>query len=297
MHKHEKPRSEILEELGEVTGEGGAFTTTYHPSRHEEGWLLESVRAFFEEAWIVDVLGRVRGGKEASVYRCAAHPRTALALLAAKVYRPHMFRSLRNDAMYREGREVLAEDGKIVKKNDDRVMRALGKKTAYGLQVAHTSWLVHEFRTMRYLYDAGGALPRPIAATSNAILMEYVGDAQRAAPTLNEVSLGPREGAELLDVVLDTVRLLLRQGLVHGDLSASNILYWQREVAIIDFPQVATIERNRSARRILECDLQRVCAYFASQGVERDAEALAEDLWTQYARHVPEPLVADEAIW
>jgi RIO kinase 1 len=206
--KHEKPRSEILAELGEVTGQDAGFTTTYHPSRHEEGWLLGSLRTFYEEAWIVDVLGRVRGGKEASVYRCQAHSRTELALLAAKVYRPRMFRSLRNDAMYREGREVLAGDGKPVKKTEDRVMRALGKKTAFGLQVAHTSWLMHEYTTMRRLYEAGGALPRPIVASDNAILMEYLGDAHRAAPTLNEVALEPREAEALFEVVLHNVHLL-----------------------------------------------------------------------------------------
>lgn len=298
VQKHEKPRSEILAELGEVTGQGAEFQTAYHPSRHEEGWLLGSVRSFFDEAWIVDVLARVRGGKEASVYRCQAHPRTELDLLAAKVYRPHMFRSLRNDAMYREGREVLAGDGKVVKKTDDRVMRALGKKTSFGLQVAHTSWLMHEYTTMRRLYDAGGAVPRPIAATDNAILMEYVGDAQRAAPMLSEVALGPREARELWEVVLRNMHLLLQQGLVHGDLSAYNILWWQGEIAIIDFPQVTAIEGNQSARGILERDVRRVCEYFRGQGVERDPEALTAELWSQYAPpSVREPLVAGEMTW
>jgi len=201
-----------------------------------------------------------------------------LALLAAKVYRPHMFRSLRNDAMYREGREVLAGDGKPVKKTKDRVMRALGKKTSFGLQVAHTSWLMHEFVTMRRLYEAGGALPRPIAATDNAILMAYLGDAHRAAPTLNEVALEPREAEALFEVVLHNVHLLLREGLVHGDLSAYNILYWEGEIALIDFPQVTVIAGNRGARGILERDVRRVCEYFAGQGVDRDPEALVDGL-------------------
>lgn len=298
VHKHEKARSEILEALGEVTGQGAEFQTIYHPSRHEEGWLLGSLRAFFEEAWVVDVLGRVRGGKEASVYRCQAHARTGLALVAAKVYRPHMFRSLRNDATYREGREVLAGDGKVVKATDDRVMRALGKKTAFGLQVAHTSWLMHEYTTMQRLHQAGGALPRPIAATENAILMEYLGDAHRAAPTLNEVALGPREARELFDVVMHNVRLLLDQGVVHGDLSAYNILYWQGAIALIDFPQVAMIEGNHNARDILGRDVRRVCEYFAAQGVERDPESLADALWDEFAPPgAREPAITGEAIW
>ena len=283
LQKHEKPRSEILADLGEVTGQDAEFGTTYTPSRHEEGWLLSSLHAFFEDAWISDVLARVRGGKEASVYRCQAHARTEMSLVAAKVYRPHMFRSLRNDAMYREGREVLAGDGHVVKKSDARIMRALGKKTGFGLQVAHTSWLMHEYTTMSWLYAEGGAVPRPIAAAENAILMEYLGDARRAAPTLNEVSLGPAEARRLFDVTMHTVHLMLQRGVVHGDLSAYNILYWEGAIAVIDFPQITALEGNRSARRILERDVTRTCDYFAAQGVDCDPDALAEDLWQRYA--------------
>ena len=71
-------------------------------------------------------------------------PETGLELVAAKVYRPRMFRNLRNDKMYRDGRELLTADGKHGKP-DDRMIRAVGKKTAYGQQVAHTSWLMYEF--------------------------------------------------------------------------------------------------------------------------------------------------------
>jgi RIO kinase 1 len=118
----------------------------------------------------------------------------------------------------------------------------------------------------------------PIAASDNAILMEYLGDAYRAAPTLNEVALELGEARELFGVVMHNVHLLLRQGVVHGDLSTYNILYWEGAIALIDFPQVTTIEGNRSARDILERDVRRVCEYFAAQGVDCDPEALAKEL-------------------
>lgn len=44
--------------------------------------------------------------------------------------------------------------------------------------------------------------------------------------------------------------------------------------------------------------MRRVCDYFAGQGVERDPEALVEELWAQYAPpDVREPFVANEAAW
>ena len=75
------------------------------PARQERAWLLGYLEEFYKNQIITDILGKVRGGKEATVYCCAAHPSTGFELIAAKVYRPAMFRNLRNDAAYRQGRE------------------------------------------------------------------------------------------------------------------------------------------------------------------------------------------------
>src|SRR5207245_2379284 len=132
-----------------------------------------------------------------SVYRCEAHPTTNMGLLAAKVYRPRMFRNLRNDKLYREGRSVLTETGTSVRPNEHRIMRAIGKKSGFGVQVEHTSWLMYEYTTMQRLYKAGVAVPQPIASAENAILMGYVGDEKMAAPTLNQIRLDRDEAADL----------------------------------------------------------------------------------------------------
>jgi len=274
-----------LAETSDVGATGDDFKTSYKPGRYEEGWLLSSLRSFYDQRLIRDVLGQVKGGKEASVYRCEAGPGAdadGQILLAAKVYRPRRFRNLRNDKMYREGRPVLTAEGRAVKNSDQRIMRALGKKSAFGMEVQHTSWLMYEYTTMTLLHDAGAAVPRPLAAGENAILMAYRGDAQRAAPTLNEVSLDPDEAAALLDEVLRNVALMLQHDLIHGDLSAFNILYWEGAVTLIDFPQVVSPHTNENARALLRRDLARVCDYFARQGASRDPDALLDKLWTQF---------------
>ena len=66
-----------------------------------------------------------------------------------------------------------------MRKTDHRLMRALGKKTAFGVQVEHTSWLMHEYRSRRC---TGAAVPQPFAANDNTIIMGYVGDEHVAAP-------------------------------------------------------------------------------------------------------------------
>ena len=49
-----------------------SFNFTYRAARFEEWWLLESLGDFYEHKWISDVLRRLKGGKEASVYLCQA---------------------------------------------------------------------------------------------------------------------------------------------------------------------------------------------------------------------------------
>lgn len=262
---------------------GGDFITTYHPSRHERTWLLSSLRPFYTQNLITDVLASVKGGKEASVYRCAAHRATGQEILAAKVYRPRQFRSLRNDKMYREGRPVLTAEGVQVKRSDSRIMRALGKNTAFGQAVAHTSWLMYEYTTLETLHAAGAAVPRPYGAAENAILMEFGGDAQNAAPTLIETSLEPDEAEHLLKVTFTNIEIMLQHNVIHGDLSAYNILYWDGRITLIDFPQVVAVDTNPNAYAILERDIIRVCEYFARQGARlKSPAALLNDLWDRY---------------
>jgi RIO kinase 1 len=278
-----RTRGEILAALtDDLTDVELSFSTTYRPSRHEEGWLLASLHSFYDQGLISDVLALVKGGKEASVYCCEAHPATGLGLLAAKVYRPRMFRSLRNDRMYRQGREVLTPNGRPAGMQAQRVAHAILSKTAFGLQAAHTSWLMHEFTTLERLWEAGASVPRPIAASENAILMSYHGDEQMAAPTLNTVGLSLDEVEPLFQEMLRNIDLMLQHDLVHGDLSAYNILYWQGELTLIDFPQVVNLRANDNARFIFQRDIQRTCEYFALQGAACEPGPIADELWTRY---------------
>ena len=294
-YKPKRTKNQIIAEIADTTTIEGDFSPTYQPARYEAGWLLDSIRPFYDEELITDVLTQVKGGKEASVYRCQGHPGTGQALLAVKVYRPRQFRNLRNDKMYREGRSTLTSEGRVVKTTDHRIMRAMGKKTEFGAKVEHTSWLMYEYTTLQILFEAGGAVPQPLAAGDNAILMQFVGDAQLAAPTLNEISLEPGLAQSLFAEVLRNIDLMLQHQLIHGDLSAYNILYWDGQITIIDFPQVTNSQTNPKARFILERDIIRVCDYFAQQGVKCDPVAIVNDFWQRYLALNPQDEAADES--
>jgi RIO kinase 1 len=294
--KPKPPTSVLIAQLAESTGIEAGFNPTYHPARFEEGWLFDSVRSFYEDHLISDVLARIKGGKEANVYRCAADPLLGTALVAAKVYRPQQFRNLRNDKLYREGRQILTEAGRPVKESDHRLMRAIGKKTATGVEVSHTSWLMHEYTTLQRLYALDAAVPQPIAVNGNALLMSYHGDEQQAAPTLNGVRLEWDEANLLFKEVLRNIGIMLQHGLIHGDLSAYNILYWESTITIIDFPQVTYAQSNRHAYDILRRDVTRVCEYFAAQGVRCAPAAITNELWDRYAALDPDDAAADASM-
>lgn len=292
-HVPKKSQEDVIEMLAEETDLETSFETTYQPSPFEEGWLLSSLKPFYMMGFITDVLAQVKGGKEASVYRCEMHAEHGGGLVAAKVYRPRKFRNLRNDKMYREGRVTLKSDGKEVKATDQRIMRALNKKSAYGDEVAHTSWLMYEYTTMKRLYEVGANIPKPIYNSSNAILMEYIGDAHIAAPILNSVNLDSDEVKPLFNIVLRNIDLMLQLDLIHGDLSAYNILYWEGEIRLIDFPQVTNIHTNSNAYFILKRDIERICDYFAGQGLKRDPQHLTDKLWRKYSHERPRDVEAD----
>jgi RIO kinase 1 len=274
-----------------------SFNFTYKAARFEEGWLLDSLGDFYEHRWITDVLRRLKGGKEASVYLCRGGDATGTDLVTAKVYRPRMLRNLKNDQQYRTGRADLDASGNIIHNDGD--LHAMEKRTNYGEGLRHQSWIAYEFQTLETIHAAGADVPKPYVMEKNAILMEYIGDFGNAAPTLNSVTLDWDEARVLFDRVILNVDLLLANDRIHGDLSAYNILYWDGDITLIDFPQVVHPELNPSAWVIFLRDVTRVCQYFRAQGVKVNARKLAADLWTSHGHKVikevdPSHLDADD---
>ena len=257
-----------------------SYAKALDPLHHERQWVIDSVGHFYREQIISDVTRLVKGGKEANVYACTAHPATGLERIAAKLYRPRMLRSLKNDAIYKAGRQLRDAEGKQIKGR--RIKTALRKKTNFGKSVDIQWWIGNEYRTQTQLYLAGANVPKPIGHQGNTILMEYIGDEYGPAPTLSEVRLPREEAQPLFQRIMDNVWLMLDNHLIHGDLSAYNILYWESAVYLIDFPQMVEARHNPHAYELLERDITRVCDYFRSFGIDSDPGQIARDLWEPY---------------
>jgi RIO kinase 1 len=262
------------------------LTRARHLLRNDDEWLDEdepefpAIDPFIARGLVVEVLGALKSGKEATVYCCRGDPATGTEYLAAKVYRPivgsraHPGRGFRDEAVYRAGRRIL----------DRRLQRALEHKSRAGRAVQYASWVGYEWETLRLLHAAGTDVPRPLARSDGAILMEFVGEGGVPAPLLSSVTLPPTEAVPLFDRLIRGVERWLAAGRVHGDLSPYNILYRPGRLTVIDFPQAVDPRENPHARDLLERDLGNVCGYFARHGVAADAARIADALWRRFRR-------------
>lgn len=205
-------------------------------------------------------------------------------LLARKRYRPRTIShkgelqalgferapTFRNDLVYRDGRNY-------GKRSRDR--RAVERMTNYGKQLVKEKWLGLEFEVMRTAWDAGANMPYPVSFTEDGgLLLQYVGDDERAAPRLAQARLPKDRLEDAWDDLWSSVRILVETGWVHADLSAYNALWWDERVWLIDLPQAVDLVASPHGFDLLHRDVCNVCAWFASRGLDRDPDALYGEL-------------------
>jgi RIO kinase 1 len=113
--------------------------------------------------------------------------------------------------------------------------------------------------------------------------MEWLGDDSRAAGQLRHAHLERAEAHQLQDRLLANIELMLRNNLIHGDLSPFNILYLGRgNVRIIDFPQAIDPRMNPSASMLLSRDIENVARFFERFGIQTNWHKIAADLWRRF---------------
>lgn len=173
-----------------------------------------------------------------------------------------------NDVQYREGRQF--------RKSRDR--RAVERMSTYGKHLLQDRWTGHEHEIMMRLWEAGLNVPYPIGYGDDVFDLEYVGDDTQAAPQLQAARLNPSEVADAFDQMIDGLRVLVAEGIAHGDLSAYNLLWWQDRLWFIDFPQALDIAANLQGLDFLHRDVVNVCTWFRRRGLDIDAEEVFADL-------------------
>lgn len=219
-------------------------------------WVVTSAGAFDTE------LGIVKTGKEADVFLIErADPGQPGAVMAAKRYRSAELRDFTRSSQYEEGRRT----------RRSRDTRAIAKKSAFGRALAADHWALAEFDALSRMYSAGVPVPYPVQVNGTELLMEFIGHGATAAPRLAQV----RDGLpDLLEQVVDAMRLFARAGFAHGDLSPYNLLVHDGRVVVIDLPQIVDTVANPNGMDLLQRDCTNIAEWFTRQRVDCDADEL-----------------------
>ena len=220
-----------------------------------------------EIAWLMGrgyldgIEGELKSGKEATVYL----GRTSAGPAAVKVYRDLAVRSFKNDARYRSGRYI----------GDARVEKAIAQRSAFGRRVQQRLWAAHEYTMLWRLWAGGVPVPEPLVGpdasdigdAGEVVLMRFVGDGAGAAPRLADLRLVPDDARRAFDQAVRALARMWGCGVVHGDYSTYNLLWWRGSVVVIDLPQ-AVEAAHPEARALLERDAASLCRTFRAHGIE-----------------------------
>jgi RIO kinase 1 len=234
------------------------------PEPHPD-WLVTSQGAIDTE------LGILKTGKEADVFlleRADPLDPGHGVVMAAKRYRPPEHRSFHRAASYTEGRSM----------RRSRDERALKRKSTFGREVAAGEWAVSEWGALVRLWNLGLPVPYPVQIDGTEILMEWVTHDGETAPRLAQTRPDPDLLASYYDQMCDALVTLVQAGLVHGDLSAYNILAAGPRLVIIDLPQIVDLVGNANGLDFLLRDCVNICGWFRGRGLDVDGQELFGEL-------------------
>ena len=228
---------QVYDELDDPTQRWSTWLQVEPLSRGPEprpDWVVTSQGAVDTE------LGILKTGKEADVFlleRADPHDPHGGVVMAAKRYRSREHRSFHRSSTYTEGRSM--------KRSRDE--RALKRKSTWGRVVAAGEWAASEWGALTRLWTLGLPVPYPVQIDGSELLMEWITHDGETAPRLAQT----RPSAPLLRSYFDQLReamaLMVGAGLVHGDLSAYNILAAVSGWCSSTFPRWSTWPATRAA--------------------------------------------------
>jgi len=229
----------------------------------------QGLQALIDDGVIDEVLRPLKSGKEAAVYIV----RSGDEIRCAKVYKDMAQRSFQQRVQYQEGRKV----------RGSREARAIGKASKYGRKQQEVAWKNAEVDALYQLRDAGLRVPEPYGYFHGVLVMELVTDAEgSSAPRLGEVELSAQTAREYHRVLVQQVVRMLCTGLIHGDLSAYNVLVGPDGPVIIDFPQVVSAAGNNAARAMLLRDVNNLTAHLGRWAPDLFDTWYGEEMWALF---------------
>ena len=132
-------------------------------------------------------------------------------------------------------------------------------------------WCEKEIRNLKRIRQKGVKCPEPFAFKSNLIMMEFIGKDGIAAPRLKD-ALSEFENVEEFDNCYIQIMEIMKKmyqncKLVHSDFSEYNLLYYNKEIYVIDLAQ-AVEENHPNADYFLKRDIHNMNEFFTKNSID-----------------------------
>ena len=229
-----RPSSSTSASYDEPDGDNQRWSTWYDVEPLCRGPEPRPDWVVTDRAAVDTELGILKTGKEADVFLLErAVDGGPSVVMAAKRYRDAEHRNFHRNAAYTEGRRGRnsreAGPCRGARPSADRGGRPVGQRRV-GVAEA--------------LLAGGLPVPYPVQIDGTELLMEWITHDGETAPRLAQTRPEPELLASYFEQLREALAMMAQHGIVHGDLSAYNILAAGERLVIIDLPQVLDLDRQ-----------------------------------------------------
>lgn len=130
------------------------------------------------------------------------------------------------------------------------------------------AWTQREYRNLLQAEKAQVKAPKALGWKFNILVEELIGDIDPAPPLKDQI---PQDPKHFFNLVVAEMKKLYQGKIIHGDLSAFNILNYNEQPVLIDFSQ-ATLKKTPNSEELLERDVKNVVSFFKKLGVKTSVE-------------------------
>jgi len=221
----------------------------------------------FIDSWLkkypdLKVIRNIKSGKEATVGLIE----TGGQLRCLKVY-DRLSMATKANSVYLLGKWF----------KEPSVRKSITNGNKFSQDLLKKLWVKREYYLLKKLSRKGVNLPNVFDYNNNSIMMEYLGTANLAAPLIKDIDFSPELAKIAFDEIIKSIKIFLKNGIVHSDLSEFNILWWQDKPFIIDFPQAVDIRTNPNYKLLLQKDINHIVTFF-SKWIPIDEKKIVTDI-------------------
>ncbi len=255
--RHEPLIDSIDKRVGKLvkTGDKG-YRKTYDEVFNDS--TLKTIYRLFQRKMLDTLEHPISTGKEANVFLGIGNEKQQVAV---KIFRE-------STTTFRKVRPYIEGDPRF-----QQILR--GRRGLVEI------WARKEFKNLKRMANAEIRVPEAIAIDRNVLIMEYIGDETRPAPTLRQWYIDHRDDPDLVakmerfyECITGMMKIMHQDAkMVHADLSEFNILIHDDEPVIIDVGQ-SVLLAHPMTREFLERDVRNITAFFRKVGVQAEEAEL-----------------------